>query len=318
VKSIFDRSFHIRSPAGTRKRGPSDAEATRATWEQEDSVPTTRIGDLDLYYEVTGTGEPLLLIMGLGADANAWVRQIPVLSARYRTVTFDNRGVGRSSKPPGPYSTAQMADEAAGLLDHLGIDRAHVLGLSMGGMIAQEVTLRHPHRVATLTLACTYPAASPEEQAVRTRTFAAFGVNGGTGDGHPALAAIDPLVILQHMLPAAFSERFIREELPSLLPALTGNLALGFDIAALLGQVAACMAHDTIDRLHQITAPTLVLTGTADRLISPRHSDLLAAHIAGARLVRIPDGPHALNLEMADAFNAEVLRFLAAHPLRGG
>jgi pimeloyl-ACP methyl ester carboxylesterase len=120
------------------------------------------------------------------------------------------------------------------------------------------------------------------------------------------------------MLPAVFSERFIREELASLLPALTGNLAFGFDIAALFGQVSACMDHDTTDRLHRIATPTLVLTGTADRLVSPRHSDLLAARIPGARLVHIPDGSHGLNLEMADAFNTEVLRFLAAHPLNGG
>jgi len=279
-------------------------------------VPTATIGELDIYYEVAGGGEPLLLIMGLGADANAWLMQTPVLSARYRTVAFDNRGVGRSSRPPGPYSTAQMADEAAGLLDHLGIDRAHVLGVSMGGMIAQEVALRHPRRVGTLTLACTYPEPGAEERDMRVRTLAVFGVNGG--DGLAALSGLDPFVILQHMLPAIFSERFIRDELASLLPALTASLAFGFDIEALLSQVAACMAHHTTDRLHRIATPTLVLAGTADRLVSPRHSETLAAHIPGARLVRIQDGTHGLNLEMADAFNAEVLRFLDAHPLRGG
>ena len=278
-------------------------------------MPTATIRELDIYYETAGSGEPLLLIMGLGADANAWVRQTPVLSTRYRTIVFDNRGVGRSSKPPGPYSTAQMADEAAALLEHLDIDHAHVVGMSMGGMIAQEVALRHPQRVGTLTLACTYSQPGIGERELRTQTLAGFGVNGGDGNGHGVLAGLDPFVILQQMLPVLFSERFIRDELASLLPVLTAGLAHGFDIEALLAQVAACMAHDTTDRLHRIAVPTLVLTGTEDRLVSPRHSETLAARIPGARLVHIHDGRHGLNLELADAFNAEVLHFLAANPL---
>ena len=146
-------------------------------------MPNATIRELDMYYEVAGSGEPLLLIMGLGADLNAWVRQTPVLSTRYRTVTIDNRGVGRSSKPPGPYSTAQMADEAAGLLDHLGVERAHVLGVSMGGMIAQEVALRHPRRVGTLTLVCTYAAPGGEEHELQGRAA-------GRGARHAAPCAV--------------------------------------------------------------------------------------------------------------------------------
>src|SRR5262245_65021527 len=102
-------------------------------------MSSSRIGEIEIYYEEHGSGDPLLLIMGLAADSQAWVFQLPAFAERFRTIAFDNRGVGRSSKPAGPYSIHQMADEAAALLDHLGIESAHVIGVSMGGMIAQEL-----------------------------------------------------------------------------------------------------------------------------------------------------------------------------------
>ena len=126
-----------------------------------------RIGDVDLYYEEHGAGDPLLLVMGLGADSTAWMFQVPDFARHYRTIVFDNRGVGRSAKPPGPYSIAQMADDTAGLLDTSGVERCHVVGVSMGGMIAQELALRHPARVRGLVLACTYP--EPDAEIERQR-----------------------------------------------------------------------------------------------------------------------------------------------------
>ena len=300
-------------------------------------MPTTRIGDIELYYDESGSGEPLLLVMGLGADANAWTRQRDAFSQRHRTIVFDNRGVGRSSKPPGPYSTRQMAADAAALLDRLGIERAHVVGVSMGGMIAQELALGHAERVGTLVLVCTYPEPDGVAHATRENVFRHFigasssdassahapsgnGASGSATNGNlthaaQALAAVDPMTLFQYLLPTVFSERFIREELALLAPELTAGLVHGFSMEALLAQVGACMTHHTTDRLHRIDRPTLVLTGSDDRLIPPAHSDLLAARIPGARLVSIAGGTHGLNLEMADRFNAEVLDFLAAHPL---
>jgi pimeloyl-ACP methyl ester carboxylesterase len=122
-------------------------------------MPTTKANGIELYYEVHGEGPPLLLIMGLGANATAWYRQIPVLSERYRVIAFDNRGAGRSEKPLEPYSIPQMADDAAALMDTLGISTSHVFGMSLGGMIAQEYALRHPERVQALVLGGTTPAA---------------------------------------------------------------------------------------------------------------------------------------------------------------
>ncbi|MCK4963645.1 MAG: alpha/beta fold hydrolase, partial [Dehalococcoidia bacterium] len=122
-------------------------------------MPTTKVGDINMYYEVHGEGEPLLLIMGLGSDLTSWIFQIPEFSKKYQVIAFDNRGVGRTDAPDVPYSTAMMADDTTGLLDALGIEKAHVLGLSMGGFIAQELAVKYPQRVKSLVLAAT--AAGP-------------------------------------------------------------------------------------------------------------------------------------------------------------
>src|SRR5262249_45204806 len=154
--------------------------------------------------------DPLLLIMGLAADSTAWLLQLPEFSQHYRTVTFDNRGVGRSSKPRGAYTIHQMADDTAGLLDVLRITRTHVVGVSMGGMIAQELALRHPQRVRGLVLACTYP--EPDADVERQRQFSVEQLGGtisGTGEIEINLRALDPMVFFQHLLPAVFNQEFI-------------------------------------------------------------------------------------------------------------
>ncbi|TMA38659.1 MAG: alpha/beta fold hydrolase, partial [Deltaproteobacteria bacterium] len=138
-------------------------------------------------------------------DSRAWLFQLPDFARRYRTITFDNRGVGRSSKPPGPYTIHQMADDAAGLLDTLGIARAHVVGVSMGGMIAQELVLRHPERVRGLVLACTFP--EPDGAVEQQRQFSVSQFGGqitATGEMQIDLQALDPLQFFQHLLPRVF------------------------------------------------------------------------------------------------------------------
>jgi 3-oxoadipate enol-lactonase len=276
-------------------------------------MSTAKIGSLELYYEEHGSGDPLLLIMGLAADSQAWMFQIPDFAERYRTIAFDNRGVGRSSKPPGPYSIHQMADEAAGLLDVLQIDRAHVVGVSMGGMIAQELVLRHPERVRGLVLACTYPEPDSEVERHREFTLAQFG---GSIDASGAmkvdLSAVNPLMFLQQLLPNVFNQEFIDRELPKLMQIFGGALQWGFSMEAILGQVGAVMSHKATERLHQIKSPTLVITGDADRLVPPAGSDILAREIPGAKLVKVPGGSHGFNFETPDIFNREVLAFLAS------
>ncbi len=275
-------------------------------------MPMTRVDSIELYYEEHGSGEPLLLIMGLAADSTAWMFQLPDFSKHYRTIVFDNRGVGRSSKPPGPYSIHQMADDAAGLLEHLKIDRAHVVGVSMGGMIAQELALRHPRRVRSLVLGCTYP--EPDADIERQREFSLSQFGGSLGAGGEMridVNAIDPLSFFQHLLPTVFNPEYIEHELPKLMEVFSGALQYGFSLEAIVGQVAAVMSHRATDRLHQIQVPTLVITGDADRLIPPANSDILARNIPGAKLVKVPGGSHGFNFETPEIFNREVLTFLA-------
>jgi 3-oxoadipate enol-lactonase len=274
-------------------------------------MSTATVGDIELYYEEHGSGDPLLLIMGLAADSQAWMFQIPDFAAKYRTVVFDNRGVGRSAKPSGAYSIHQMADDAEGLLAHLGIERAHVVGVSMGGMIAQELALRHPQRVRSLVLACTYP--EPDEKVEQQRLFTVSQLGGSIGDGGNVqidLSTINPMMFMQQLLPTVFNQDFIMRELPKLMQIFSGALQYGFSLEAILGQVSAVMGHRSRDRLHQIGVPTMVITGDADLLISPANSDVLAAEIPGARLVKVPGGSHGFNFETPDVFNREVLGFL--------
>ena len=274
---------------------------------------STKIGDIEIFYQEEGAGEPLLLIMGLAADSAAWMFQIPDFSKKYRTIAFDNRGVGRSSKPPGPYSIHQMADDAAGLLDALQIDRAHVVGVSMGGMIAQELVLRHPQRVRGLVLACTYPEPDADIERQRDFSLSQFGGSvSASGEMKIDLSALDPMLFFQHLLPTVFNQSFIENELPKLMQVFAGALQYGFSMEAILGQVAAVMSHRATERLGQIKSPTLVITGDADRLIPPANSDILARNIPGAKLVKVPGGSHGFNFETPDVFNREVLSFLAS------
>jgi pimeloyl-ACP methyl ester carboxylesterase len=275
-------------------------------------MSSATIGSLDVYYEEHGNGDPLLLIMGLAADSTAWMFQVPDFARHYRTIVFDNRGVGRSSKPPGPYTIHEMADDAAGLLDVLDVRRAHVVGVSMGGMIAQELALRHPERVRSLVLACTYP--EPDAEIERNRRFSVEQFGGTvTAEGEVQIdfKAIHPMDFLQHLLPAVFNQEFIARELPKLIQVFSGALQYGFSMEAVLGQMAAVMSHKATDRLHQIAVPTLVITGDADRLIPPANSDILAKHIPGATLSKIPGGSHGFNFETPEVFNRTVLEFLA-------
>jgi 3-oxoadipate enol-lactonase len=278
-------------------------------------MSTVRTGDIDVYYEQHGSGDPLLLIMGLAADSTAWLFQVPEFARHYRTIVFDNRGVGRSAKPAGPYTIHEMADDAAGLLDALDVRRAHVVGVSMGGMIAQELALRHPERVRGLVLGCTFP--EPDAEAERQRAFSIAQFGGrvtATGETQIDVSAIDPFAFFQHLLPRIFNQSFIDRELPKLLQVFSGALQYGFSLEAILGQVAAVMGHRATDRLHQIESPTLVITGDADLLVSPANSDILARNIPGAKLVKVPGGSHGFNFETPEIFNREVLDFLTGVP----
>src|SRR5580704_4755103 len=154
-------------------------------------MPYVSSGGSNIYWEESGAGEPLLLIMGLGYSLEMWHRSRPALSAVYRTIVFDNRGVGRSDVPPGPYSIAQMASDAAAVLDAAGIESAHVFGMSMGGMIAQEFALQYPKRVRSLILGCT-AAGGPEAVSAEPEVLQILMLRGV--DPEVAAQAISPFI----------------------------------------------------------------------------------------------------------------------------
>jgi pimeloyl-ACP methyl ester carboxylesterase len=276
-------------------------------------MPTATVRDIELYYEEHGSGDPLLCIMGFATDSTGWLMQVPAFAEKHRTIVFDNRGVGRSAKPSGAYTIHEMADDAVGILDHLGIDRADVLGVSMGGMIAQELVLRHPDRVRALVLAATFPEPDAETEDQRKIIFHQMGGSiTEAGEMRIDFTAFNPLMFFQHLLPLVFNPGFIQTELPRLMQMFSGALQFGFSIEAIMGQMQAIMRHKATDRLADITAPTLVITGDADRLISPANSDVIARSIPGATLVKVPGGSHAFNIEMPELFNRTVLDFLGS------
>jgi 3-oxoadipate enol-lactonase len=264
-------------------------------------MPHTDAPGFRMYYETHGDGFPLLLINGLGSDHVEWLHQIPAFSRHFRVVVFDNRGTGKSDVPPGPYTTAHMADDGAALMKAVGISRAHVLGVSMGGMVAQEVALRHPDLAERLVLGCTGPGGAlsvrPSPDAM-----AAFAAAGG-GDAESEL---------RRMIPFLYSDACIRSRPEEIEGFVRRRLANPTSPAGYQAQLFAAVTHDASDRLERIRARTLVITGDADRLVDWENSLRIAGRIPGAKLVVLPGAPHRLFAENADAFNREVLAFL--HP----
>jgi 3-oxoadipate enol-lactonase len=263
------------------------------TIEKGRSVPGAKGNGITINYKVDGEGEPLLMVSGLGADLKSWMIQLLSFKRHYRVIRFDNRGVGKSDKPFGPYSIRMMADDAIGLMDHLGIRKAHVLGMSMGGMIAQEIAINYPERVLRLILACTFACESRENG--QTREY-------GKVTAHPTPESRDELSSL------AFNKPFCRFVFGSLARLTTKKgWEIGFE-----AQRAAIRGHDALDRLAHIAAPTLVIAGTEDRVIRPSSSDTIAARIPRAELVWIEHGSHAIGVETRRQFNEAVLSFLHA------
>lgn len=262
---------------------------------------TAAVNGQRLYYEVSGSGTPLVLIMGIGYDATLWGNQVPAFSEHFSCVTFDNRDVGRSSKASGPYSIDDMADDVVGLLDHLHLPKAHVLGLSMGAMIGQSLAVRHPDRVDRLVL--TGAAAAPARAA-----FDPIQVWGWlkARDAEGGTFAAEQFVWL-------FSTSFLRNR-----PAVDATVASlqsnpnPVTPEAYARQASAYVKFDILGRLGSVKAKTLVITGEQDLLTPPWLGREIAAAIPNARfeLVSGDGASHVLPLERPGDFNRLVVDFL--------
>jgi pimeloyl-ACP methyl ester carboxylesterase len=262
----------------------------------------TRVNGVNLYYEVHGKGEPLLLIMGLGANTTGWSSQVPAFSRDYQVIAFDNRGAGRSDKPNEPTSMGQMADDAHGLLDELGVGPAHVFGMSLGGMIAQELALRYPAQMLTLILGGTM-AGGPTAMFAGPEVVQHF----ISLAGMPLVQALDAGLAL------LYSEEYIAKNKGDLVRRSLLNAHLMAPMYAIQRQFMAIVGFNTLARLGEIKVPSLVLTGTADRVIPAQNARLLAEGIPGARLVELEGAGHGFLVEKAEDVNATVLAFLSEH-----
>lgn len=255
-----------------------------------------------IFYQIRGEGDPLILLMGFGADGNVWEKHVAEYQKHFRCILLDNRGVGKSDQPQGPYTTALMAADTITVMDYLGIEKARVAGISMGGAIAQELALNYPDRVQTLVLISTWPsfnnyAKTVYENLKKIRVVA-----------NPA----DFMELLQLWI---FAPPYYESNLGDLVTGQKDaaqneqpQSQAGFE-----GQLDACIHHDAVERLDQIKVPTLITIGMMDIFTPPAFSRILHDRIEGSVMVEFPTGGHVHHWEDLDKFNNTTLKFLLDH-----
>ncbi len=250
-------------------------------------------------WERHGAGSPLLLIHGLGYARWGWEPVLPELAEHFDVILFDNRGIGESDAPAGPYTVAEMADDAVRVLDEAGVERAHVVGTSLGGMIGQELALSHPERVDRLVLACTTPG-GPKAHPMPRATVALMA----------EAATLEPAVALRRFVENALSPTTVATRPEIVDRILVHRLATAQHPAAWAAQAAAGMGFDAHDRLGALAAPTLVQHGGDDVVVDPANGDLLVRLIPDARLLVFPGTGHLFFWEEPSRFVASVTSFL--------
>lgn len=270
------------------------------------SEKSVDVNGLEIYYREYDPGdrsrEPLLLIMGLSGNADWWgARFLQTLAERFHVVAFDNRGAGRSGKPPGPYSIAQMADDAAGLMDHLGWPSAHVLGMSMGGMIAQELALRHPDRVRKLVLMVTNCGGKEQVMATPEVLQMLYAPTEG----------MSAEVVARFTLYLSYPQPYIDANPEIMEETVQDMIKAPIPYRCFQAQLEAAVRWSSFPRLKEIDKETLIITGSEDILIPPENSRILAREIPSARLVEFPGGGHLLVRQFPREVAEEVISFLA-------
>jgi len=258
-------------------------------------VPKVRVNDIQMNYEVNGEGFPLVMIMGLGGNLDWWdPRMIQVLSKNFKTIMFDNRGAGRTEVSDKKYTSRLFADDTAGLMDALRISRAHILGISMGGMIAQELVLNYPEKVEKLVL-CSTACGGKETVWPSQETLESNMRAGG---------AASPDESARMFVSICLTKEFIDKN-PDFVESMTKRiLKAPISPEAFQRQTNAIMAFSSFDRLSGIKARTLVLCGKRDVLIPPENGSILAKAIPGAKLVLLERSAHALAEDAEEAISA--------------
>lgn len=265
-------------------------------------MPTTKVGSHTAYYDDCGKGHPLLFLTGLGGSRFGWWKQIDPFAARFRVINMDNRDGGDSAPGTGPYSVADMAEDTAGVIQNLKLGPTHIVGISMGGMIAQELAIRHPDLVDKMVLAST--TAGGPSNVNPAPEIAAMLMRGAGEDLETRVRKTYPLIAGPGYMAAH------PEDLDHIVQTA---VAKPMSLESYQRQLGACVDHMTkgaADRLAQISAPTLVVHGDSDPLIPYPNGQYLAAHIKGARLITYQGVGHLTMIEAADKFNRDVMQFL--------
>lgn len=252
-----------------------------------------------IYYQVRGEGDPLVLIMGFGADGNVWELHVAEYQKRFRCILIDNRGVGQSDQPEGPYTTEMMAEDTIAVMDHAGIEKAHIAGISMGGAIAQTVVLNHSERVDKLILISTWPVFDNYAKTVYRNL-------------KKIRATAPPDVFMELLQLWIFAQPYYIDGLDDLEEVQKAALAStspqsqnGFD-----GQLDACIRHDVVDRLSEIKNATLITVGEKDIFTPPLFSHMLYNGIENSAFISFPSGGHVHHWEDLERFNTVTLEFL--------
>ncbi len=262
-------------------------------------MPHAEANGQSLYYEEHGEGEPLFLVMGLGGDRVAWTLQVREFEKQFRVISFDNRDVGQSSPAEHDYEIGDMADDTLALADALDIDSFHLVGASMGGAISQEVALRAPERVRTLTLAVTWGGYGKLGE-LRTETWG------------PQVMRASREERVDELMMRCYSEEFMgNERAAQHMRRLILDNPYPQPPEAFVRQMAACGRHETRDRLGELSMPVHVIEAEHDMMVPPWKSRELVELIPGAEHTVLERAPHLANVERADDFNRAVLGFIA-------
>lgn len=263
-------------------------------------MPYADANGVRLYYEVHGDGEPLLLHPGFGCTVEIFWANTPQLAERVRVIVFDPRGAGRSHAGDATSTMKTYADDAAGLLDALGVESAHVLGTSFGGMVAQHIALEHPQRVRRLVLGCTTAGGAahilPPIENIQ-RFMAASDIT-------------DPVEAVRSTYFINYSDEFCDANDSAIVERAQRTAHLRSTPEGRAGQINAVQGHDTLARLGEIAHPTLVAHGTHDGTVPVENGRAIAAHVPNARFIAYPGARHLFFIECATRFNADVAEFL--------
>jgi pimeloyl-ACP methyl ester carboxylesterase len=265
-------------------------------------MPKIKTNGIDIYYEIHGSGSPLVLISGLGYPAWEWHKMAPLLAEKFQVITFDNRGVGQSDKPAGPYTASMLAADVAGLLDALGVDKAVILGHSMGGFIAQAFALEYPQRISKLIL-CSTNFGGPHHVPISADAMAVF-----------SDVTSDPVTRFKNGLVVSTAPGFAEAHPEIIQEWLEWRLANPVDVAGYQSQMAIGLgllpeAASFEHKLPQISVPTLILFGAHDKVVPPANADLMASKIQGSQVVILPGAGHFFPIEVPAQAAEAVIQF---------